>query len=163
MKSVFLVIISFFILSLPKLGLCKGKERSKESSHGNLIILEGNLLKALKNDNVLKEAQMLPEQKPLQNYCFRVVNIQKMSRLNDLKIRKDDCISSIISYKNTPDGKSLSKDKLFLNSPQEMLKVIPFLTDSSRVEVDLLRQGRPIHLIYLIKEGKGKWSTKIVK
>jgi len=162
MKTDFLLSLFFIIFSLPAFAYVKESANSKNTSSSDLVIVEGSLLKALKNETILKEAQALPEQKPLQTPCFRIVNIKKESRLNDLKIRKDDCISSIKSYKKAADDKSLTTEEVFLSSSQEMLKIIPLLKNAVRVETDLLRHGQKVHLIYLVKEGAGEFKTKPV-
>ncbi len=116
---------------------------------GNVVLIEDDLLKALKNPSLLREARLLPREKENAIECFEIVHIDEGSRIKDLKLQKNDCLISFTSFK--PQGEVLLSEVVVLNSASAMTKVLPALAGTVRVNLHYFRDGKEAISFYFLK------------
>ena len=116
---------------------------------GDLVIIEGDLLKAVLDPSILREGRLLPRKKEGMIECFELVHIDNGSKINDLKLMINDCIISFTSFKRQGDG--LVSEEVILNSANAMNKVLPALDGTVRVNLRYYRDGKDSMSFYLLK------------
>lgn len=117
---------------------------------GDLVVIENDLLKAVRKPSILREARLLPRKKNGTIECFEIVHIDEESKIKELKLMSNDCLISFTSFKH--QGEDLLREEVVLNSADAMTKVFPALNGAVRVNLHYYRGGKEAISFYFLKD-----------